>query len=403
MSRRIHICLLGCLLVLSLVAQAQERRFTGVDFCGIRFEIPLVDLSASPSLPYSRHSVHAFETKLDPSQEAQIRQQLLEIRDRYQLEDWIFYQLIRKTAQQLSPKQSHYDRYTLTKWWLLKATGYRPLLRISKDQILLYIQSNDNIYNLPSLLVNGETYICLNFHDYPPGTEIDRIDFATYLENGSSQQSGKPFSYVVKQLPDFPTDTYTEKALGFSLRDHRYEFTIRVNPQMKTLFANYPVTDFENYFNIPMSRETYNSLIPALRKQVSSLSPKQGVDYLMRFTRYAFMYTSDQKQFGMDKRFSPEQTLLYGQSDCDDRAALFFYLVKEIYNLPMLVLAYPQHVTIAVQLPKTRAKGNDIHYNGQRYVICEPTPQRIDLNMGQVLPEMKNQSYEIVYAYHPNR
>src|SRR5690606_36171241 len=97
-----------------------------------------------------------------------------------------------------------------------------------------------------------------------------------------------------------------------------------------------------------LSRETYNSLIPALKKTVKKMKPRNGVDYLMRFTRYAFLFAPDTEKFGNEKRLSPEQTLLYEESDCEDRAALFFYLVKEIYDLPMIVLAFPSHVTIAV-------------------------------------------------------
>ncbi|WP_315820150.1 hypothetical protein [Paraflavitalea speifideaquila] len=104
------------------------------------------------------------------------------------------------------------------------------------------------------------------------------------------------------------------------------------------------------------------------------MSTKNGVDYLMRFTRYAFLFETDSKNFGTEKRLSPEQTLFYEQSDCEDRVALFFYLVKEIYNLPMIVLAYPKHVTIAVQFDKPR--GKSIVYNGNKYSICEPTPQK---------------------------
>ncbi|MDT9136277.1 hypothetical protein RSW15_24395, partial [Escherichia coli] len=87
-----------------------------------------------------------------------------------------------------------------------------------------------------------------------------------------------------------------------------------------------------------------------------------------------------------------EQTLLYDQSDCEDRAALFFYLVKEIYNLPMLVLSYPQHVTIAVQFDKP--VGKTIEYNGRKYTICEPTPQKDDLALGEMLPSLRKTPYE---------
>ena len=158
--------------------------------------------------------------------------------------------------------------------------------------------------------------------------------------------------------------------------------------------------DYASYFNIPLSRETYNSLIPPLKKTLKGLNIKNGIDYLMRFTRYAFLFAKDNDVFGGEKRLSAEQTLLFDQSDCEDRAALFFYLVKEIYNLPMIVMSFPEHVTIAVKLDKP--VGTPIIYNGEIYSVCEPTPQKTDLNLGQLLPALKKTPYEVAYAYQPD-
>ncbi|PZP38461.1 MAG: hypothetical protein DI598_20740 [Pseudopedobacter saltans] len=94
-----------------------------------------------------------------------------------------------------------------------------------------------------------------------------------------------------------------------------------------------------------------------------------------------------------------EQTLLYENSDCEDRAALFFYLVKEIYKLPMIVVVYPQHVTVAVKFDKSF--GDTISYDGETYTVCEPTPQARNLALGELLPELKKLSFEIAYAYKP--
>jgi len=96
---------------------------------------------------------------------------------------------------------------------------------------------------------------------------------------------------------------------------------------------------------------------------------------------------------------NPEQTLLYEEGDCEDHSALFFFLVKEIYDLPMLVLTYPMHVTVAVSLDK--APGDPIIYNGKKYYICEPTPQSRDLRIGKVSKKQRAEAYEIVYAYRP--
>jgi hypothetical protein len=209
------------------------------------------------------------------------------------------------------------------------------------------------------------------------------------------------FSYKITHLPEFSATDYKVKDLSFNYNDNEYHFKVKLNNQIQSLFINYPVVDYALYLNIPLSRDTYNSLIPLLKKSVKRMGVKSGVDYLMRFTRYAFLFEPDTDVFGGEKRLSPEETLLYDQSDCDDRVALFYCLVKEIYNLPMIVLSYPKHVTIAVQFNKPY--GKPIVYNGNKYSICEPTPQKEDLMVGQMLPELKKAPYEVMYVYTPQK
>jgi hypothetical protein len=159
--------------------------------------------------------------------------------------------------------------------------------------------------------------------------------------------------------------------------------------------------EYETYFNIPLSKQTYISLVPMLRGYLKGKSVKNGVDYLMRFTRYGFLYEDDQAHFGKEKRMPPEETLLSSASDCDDRAALFFYLVKEIYDLPMIALVFKDHITVAVQFDKSF--GQTVTYNGNKYTVCEPTPQKSDLGLGKLSADIRHRPYEVVYAYHPQR
>jgi hypothetical protein len=159
------------------------------------------------------------------------------------------------------------------------------------------------------------------------------------------------------------------------------------------------VVDYEEQFNMPLSKKTYESLLSSLRVPLAKMKQREGIDFLLHFTRYAFLFKADSEVFGSEKRMSPEQTLLYEYSDCEDRAALFFFLVKEIYNLPMIILSYPEHITVAVAFDKPQ--GKTIEYNGRKYSVCEPTPQRIDLRIGQMLPELVGKSYQVAYAYTP--
>jgi hypothetical protein len=376
------------------------KTLQGFDFYGERVEYALPDVQR-PQFhnPLSAVAATEFAEALENSSLQSLIDTLVAFRQKHSLDDWLYYQLIRKTAQQLSPKASNYYAYTLYKWYLLTRSGYDATIRIAGDQILFYVQCDENIYNIPSVLKNGNQYICLNYHDY--GNQID-FEKNRFREIDLPSANGhRAFSYKVKSLPRFTPASYTEKEIGFSYNDNHYQFKIKLNPDVKKIFSNYPVVDYESYFNIPLSRETYSTLIPALKRFVKGMNQKNGVDFLMRFTRYTFLFNPDSLQFGAEKRLSPEQTLLYEQSDCEDRAALFFYLVREIYNLPMIVLTYPQHVTIAIKFSKP--VGTPIVYKGEQYSVCEPTPQQSDLSVGQLIPGLSKTHYEIAYAYTPHR
>lgn len=345
----------------------------------------------------SESKVADFYNKLNQAKTDDIVTLLLNYKTENHLNDWFYYQLIRKTVQQISPKEDNYERYTLYKWFFLAKSGYDTRLAIgSNKQILFYVWSDEDISDIPFFKADGKQFVCLNFHDYKDANyltdKLNPVDI--YIPEAKNA-----FSYKVTQIPDFSPQDYTDKLITFNFHQKAYNFNLKLSTDVETIFKNYPVVNFESYFNIPLSKETYSSLIPLLRKNVKSMSQKTGLDYLMRFTRNAFLYEPDEENFGKEKRLSPEQTLFSDYSDCDDRAALFFYLVKEIYNLPMIALLYPTHITMAVKFDKP--VGKPINYKGKNYYVCEPTPQKKDLKIGEISPNLKNKSYEIVYQYQP--
>lgn len=361
-----------------------------------------IHLTMQPSMLVSipetlqNEQVLEFYAALERSGFSSIADSLKEHKENNKYDDWLYYQLIRKTAQIVSPKSENYYRYTLYKWYLLSKSGYRTLLSLSNSKLLFYVASDETIYNLPIRIKGNRQYVCLNYHDY----ENFNFNTEAFIDiQIKEQELCKSFSYKVSQLPDFKQTVYKEKEIQFQYYESEYHFKVKLNPQIKTLFKNYPVVDYALQFNIPLSKETYGSLIPDLKKKVKGMKTRNGINFLMHFTRYAFLFEPDETAFGKEKRMSPEETLIYGQSDCEDRAALFFYLVKEIYKRPMIVLVYPKHVTIAVNLDKPI--GKPILYNGKTYSICEPTPQKEYLPIGKLAPELEHESYIIAYGYAP--
>lgn len=393
--------LYAILLLILPVAGFSQAKAGGLqfDFYGNTVRLPLDSsiLSDVPATP-SQSSVISFYEKVTPGHYQPTIDALLAFKKDHQLSDWLYYQLIRKTAQQIAPKAENYPRYTLYKWFFLGKSGYDARLGITKERLIFYVRSDENIYDIPYYMHDGKQYVCLNNHDYLAIDYSKDLVVPVPVQIPEGQRS---FSYKVAQMPDFTPADYSEKDLQFSYDNKDYHFKVKVNEQVKTIFTNYPVVDYESYFNIPLSRETYSSLIPQLKKNIEGMDQRKGVDYLMQFTRNAFLYEDDREAFGKEKRLSPEQTLLYQYSDCDDRAALFFYLVKEVYNLPMIALLYPTHITVAVKFDKP--EGHTVEYNGEQYSVCEPTPQLHNLRIGQLAPGLRRQHYEVAYAYHPGK
>lgn len=358
-----------------------------------------LDIDSSILLPKkselnSQYIIDSYQ-QLNASKHQAVIETLVSFQKKYQLNDWLFYQLVRRTAETISPKRENYERYTIYKWFLLGKSGFDARLTVAAGRIVMYVYNDENIFDIPFINVGKKKYMCLNYHDYAH-TNFSKLPDVDMI---GMPEATKPFSYQITRMPDFNPKNYNEKKIAFRYGMKDYHFDLKVNPEVGNIFTNYPGVDFNYYFNIPLTRETYGSLIPILKKNINDMPQKKGVDYLMRFTRYAFLYEDDIENFGKEKRLSPEQTLLNNYSDCDDRAALFFYLVKEIYNLPMIVLLYPSHVTMAVQFDKKI--GTTIAYNGRIYSVCEPTPQVKDLRIGQLSPKLKKEPYEIVYAYEP--
>jgi len=393
--------ILFCLGLAHFAAKSQQNeRMITFDFLGTQFTIQsdqFKGLKYTASL--SQESIKEFYEKLNATDFRPLVSSLYSYREKQKLDDWLFYQLIRKTAQQFSPKAENYFSYTVYKWFLLTKSGYDAILRITGNKMLFYVQSDETVYNVPYVYQDNKQYVCLNYHDYGNNIDFEKEKFNTVAIDLTGPK--KAFTYKVNTLPDIRSGDYIEKDLGFNYYQQQYHFTIKLYPEIKSLFRNYPTADYSNQFSIPLSKETYNSLIPQLKDVVSPMNVTNGVDYLMRFTRSAFLYERDTVIFGREKRLSPEETLLYDQSDCEDRAALFFYLVKEIYDLPMIVLSYPNHVTVAVKFDKP--VGKPIIYNGATYYICEATPQKKDLHIGKSLPGLDKSSFEVVYAYQPNK
>ncbi|HUP10771.1 MAG TPA: hypothetical protein VM187_01120, partial [Niastella sp.] len=117
------------------------------DFCGelISFDFDEALVPNTPILS-TEASISAFYHGLNSKNYEPVITALREYKEKFKPDDWLFYQLIRKTAQQISPKDNDYHGYTLYKWYFLSRLGYDARLAVSGDYILLYIYCDENTY-----------------------------------------------------------------------------------------------------------------------------------------------------------------------------------------------------------------------------------------------------------------
>lgn len=396
----ITICFLAFLGSISAKADAySETHDIRFSFLGKEHTIEYQELPGGFPNSFNKASNFPNMVKLLDAYCADIIPELSSIRNRLNLSDWHYYQLIRKVSQQLVPKEKDYWGYTYCKWFFLARSGFNPVLCTIDDKLLLYIKSNTIIYNIPIKIIGEKQYVCMNYHDYNHDIPIEKT--TPQPIQPSFVENGEDFNYMIATMPDFPEEKYVNKTIEFKYKGEAAKHEIKVFPEIKEYFINYPVTDYRFQFNIPMSKVTYGSLIPRLQTTLKKKPKEEGVEYIMFLVRNAFGYEADSLMYGREKRFSPEETLASEWSDCEDHAGLFFSLVREVYDLPMIVLSYPGHVNVAVKLDKP--KGKTILHNGSIYTICEPTPQKKVFYLGEMEKKLSKKQIEVVYEYIPTR
>ena len=178
------------------------------------------------------------------------------------------------------------------------------------------------------------------------------------------------------------------KVLTFTYFGQDYKVYSSYNKSSVELFVDYPQTDMNVYFSFSLPENSKMKLLNSLRKIIDGKSETEAVNILLAFVQKAFKYETDGEQFGREKTFFPEELFYYPYSDCEDRSVMFAYLVKNLLNLKVLGLEYPGHMTTAVKFSKSIYGKDDLVFEGEKYIICDPT--YINAQIGMCMPQFKN-------------
>ena len=153
------------------------------------------------------------------------------------------------------------------------------------------------------------------------------------------------------------------------------------------------MTRWAMYANTPLCAEVRDELYPQLKRAVTGVSEQMAVEKLLNWVQTAFVYEYDDKVWGGNRAFFPDETLYYPYCDCEDRSILFTRLVRDLLGLKCILIYYPGHIAAAVSFTQP-VTGDYIQTGGRRFTVCDPT--YIVAPVGRTMPKMNNASAKVI-------
>jgi len=390
-----------CLFMLPVFLRGADIRTESFQFYGekirIEFAENMLQSRPRPSARRSRspekEAYIAFYKAYQKTDYQVFINSFLKYKSDLKLNDWFFYQLMREGVRAIYSNLSTRDE-RLILWALLNLSGYEARLTYLRKQVFVNVFTEDAIYDQPVIKEGGKKYVNLGLIDSPGKT----MPAMLYLLDFVPVKSGKPFSFGLQTLPAFAPHP-TPKTFSFEWQNTRYELSVQYDEAVINVLKNYPLIGENQYIKAPLSDYARQSLVEAFRPILAGKTTPEALQILIAFTR-SLPYQTDEEAYGKNKPMIAEEVFFYPWSDCEDRSALYFHLVKELLDLPVIVLSFSDHVTVAVHCETPL--GEYVKYGGQKYYLCDPTGPVNSTDIGRFPTGYRHQNFEVIGACQPD-
>ena len=385
--------ILGLLLVNSCIANAESQQFS-VDYYSetISFNFDAANLP-SDYYRFDEWFVKRYYRELSEGNLIDLVATLKQNQAKYNLNGWLTYGLITEMVDKIATEKSTNYKRLLT-WFLLNKMDYDARLTYYNNMYYVQVFTNDNLYEIPFFELNNRTFINITVVENSKKIKKNTLDF--FLIEYAPNPTGKPLTFNLKNVPTFKPEII-ERTIRFWGDGNWHKIVVNLDKNIIDLMEKYPIVEERDYLERNFSTTLKNSLIIQLRQKMSGLSELEKVQFLLAFTRSGFKYKEDTEHFGYNRPMIADEVLYYTFSDCEDRSALFYNLVKELIELPMIIVAYSDHLTIGVKLKENQ--GKLLYYEGVSYTICDPTGPNNSDKVGIYPKGYERKSYEVIGSY----
>lgn len=334
-----------------------------------RFRLPAVNKDAIADL-WVRLATPAYNNTLHDC---------LQLRRDHQFSDWAYLHLLDSASQACLGKS---NEATLLMAYLYCQSGYKMRMGIADNRLFMLFGSKHVLFNR-SYYTIGDCYY------YPYGGNAEKL----YICEVPFPQE-QPLSMLLPQEQRFDYEASAPRSLK-SAAFPKVLVEATVNKKALSFYASYPPsminenqqTLWAMYANMPMPKAISQTFMAAMKEKIAGLSQLEAMERLLNFVQTAFVYEYDDKVWGYDRAFFPEETLYYPYCDCEDRSILLSRMVRDLLGLRCVLIHYPGHLAMAVQFTDD-VKGDCIMLQGEKFTVCDPT--YIGAHVGETMPGMNN-------------
>ena len=295
------------------------------------------------------------------------------------LNDWGVFLFVRDVSNALCADA---NASVVMQQFLLNELGYKSKMarRADRDQMLLFVATDCKMYGRPYFTKDG-----LNYYNL---TSDETCQFYMCQED-----SPKAKSSIDMQITNAPL---LNSGMANSVHKNgagTVAVSVDVPKSLMLFYKSMPQCDYSVYVNAKVNPAIADRLLSSLAPIVEGKSETEAANLLINFVQTGFKYATDQEQFGYEKPFFVEELFYYPYCDCEDRAVLYSYLLRNLLKLDVVLLDYPNHIATAVCFNEN-VSGDFVTVEGKKYIVCDPT--YIGASIGKAMPQFKRVAAKVL-------
>lgn len=300
----------------------------------------------------------------------------LQLKEKHNMCDWAYLKMIQTFAGEW---YNNSNEGTLLAAFIYAQSGYRIKLGADGTKLYLLYTSNYSLYESCYYIDDTKYYLAHNSNE---GVGINNFLPDNLTVNRGSMKNDTPLSLSINKNLLLNVSSHE----GKNLHGKRFPTVIedvKINQNLVDFYNNYPRgyignslrSQWVTYANAPLSKEASDILYPKLRYTIAGKDTVESLNILLDFVQHAFTYKVDNDVWGTDRIFFPDETLTYPYSDCEDRAILFSRIVRDVLQLEVVLIHYPNHLAAAVNINRDDIPGTYVldQTRTKSYIICDGT------------------------------